>query len=153
MAKRLTHQERYAVEGIRERLKLLVERSHDATDLEEILGNAVQSLYYSLPGGRENYKGKKAKIGNINLIGNMVGREYLDSRGIAYINFSPSEELKEKLKYASKIIARIYLRDKKYVTEGESKYGIFSPAPEKLMEDTEKIMKMLGLKPKNTNKN
>ncbi|MAH03168.1 hypothetical protein CMI39_00055 [Candidatus Pacearchaeota archaeon] len=106
----------------------------DSCYFEDLLSEAMMSLYKSLPNGKENY-GSDKKIGWLYL------NRFNDSenRNVC-VEYCPSEKMIEEVNYLQSIIGTIVLEKKEFHREGNN------PLPRTLEEDTKKVMDMLGLK-------
>ena len=117
--------------GIEKGLKRLCRLSEDSFHFEKLFSRAVEYIYTTLPNGQINYSGKNSQIGHI-----WLGR-FNNNKGNVNIEFNPSIKFKEDnhINYIQTSIAHINLRE-----------GTYSMVGELLKEDTEKVMRILGLK-------
>jgi hypothetical protein len=130
------------IEMLHDRLELLITQAADSYDFEDILNNAVQSLYREQIEGQVNYGRKNPRVGKVWLC-----RSNNEQPGKANIEYSPAGEYKEKWKYTQKTIGSIDLRGRTFSVDwkiGEYNKN-YHQIPEVLMKDTEKVMECLGL--------
>lgn len=123
---------------MKEPMELIMEYNY----LEEILNNAVSSLYKSLPDGKENY-GKNSRIGEVH-----ISNSSCPEPGCSHILYWPSKHLTEfKDKGCSQRgLGKINLENKTYTLWKEDGFTKMLPSiPKRLIEDTEKVMGLLGL--------
>ncbi len=104
--------------------------------LEEMLNNAILTMYHKLGGGRDNY-GKR--LGRIE-----VRKLEFGKMGIMHF---PSEEIKKE-GCKEGIVAVINLEDKTYTPQWNGKMAEFKAIPYVVMNDTELVMETLGLQKK-----
>lgn len=151
LPKRIIHVEvdgrTYAnTEGLKEGLEGLAIKAADSCDFEDILSNAIQSLYRAQPEGQANYSEENPRIGKVWLcrFNNEKGE------GNADIEYTPSDYYEEKWRYIQSTIGTVSLRDRTYSTRWDREDKRFDEnywqTPEALMKDTETVMELLGLK-------
>jgi len=119
----------------------------DSYDFEDILNEAVRSLYEAQPNGQENYGEENPRFGSVWLCRANVGLYESDNtqgHGNASIEFTPSTQYKAKCKYIQIHIGNINLRERSYFLMVNRIYDS-DRIPEVLMRDTEKVMECLGL--------
>ena len=124
-------------------LKGLINEAERAHYLEDILNNAITSLYIAQPNGVVNYSKDTPAIGKVwfNVPHNLPSK--------MMIEYSPSDNYMKKWNYMKKTIGSIDLDDKFFrVVWDEGRLENYYQIPEVLMKDTEEVMKSLGLKKK-----
>ena len=131
---------------IQDGLKRLAILSEDSYDFEDILENAISSLYRMLPGGEINYGGEKPKIGTI-FLSRTNASVMVHRPGHTVIQWIPSPFYKERIGgYCHLTLAMINLREKVYSPNFHDNDENHSRIPDTLTNDTHEVMKALGLK-------
>jgi hypothetical protein len=130
-------------DGLNSALRYFAVQEADSHDLEDILNDSMQSHYKAQPNGETNYGGKTPKIGRVFLC-----RFNNRNTGKANIEYSPSKEVEDITGgYVGATIGVINLREKTWLGNWEE--GKFDEKyhqiPTVLMENTERVMKALGL--------
>ena len=135
-------------EGLNNGLEGLAVKAADSCDFEDILNNAMQSLYRVQSEDQYNYSEENPKIGKVWLC-----RFNNEQDGNANIEYTPSQHYGERWGYIQFTIGTVSLRDRTYSTRWDRKDKRFDEnywqIPEALMKDTETVMELLGLKYKN----
>jgi hypothetical protein len=129
-------------EGLNSGLKGLAIKAEDSYDFEDILNNAMQSLYQEQPEGKTNYSEESPLVGKVRLcrFNNNQGH------GNANVEYAPAGEYKKKWKYIQKTIGTINLRERTFSVDWNEEHNErYYQIPEILMKDTERVMECLGL--------
>lgn len=127
------------VSGINSCLSRLAGLSERSLYLGDFLNRALLSLYRSLPGGEENYGYGHAIHEDSPKIGIMAFDFEGEGNNSARLIYGPTGESRERYRYISKGIGRVWFRENNY------HMGTYD-LPIKLVEDTEKVMALLGLR-------
>ena len=131
------------MEGIQSGLSRLCKLAEDSNYLEDLFSKSIQHIYTTLLNGEINYSGENPKIGHV-----WLGR-FNNIKGNINIEYNPSGEYRIKWSYFQKTIGIINMRDNTFLVEWDNKYDEdYHQIPKSLMEDTEKVMGILGLKRK-----
>jgi len=143
------------VESLERILKELTVKLEDSCDFEDILNEAILSLYRVQPEGQENYGRGNSRIGWI-LLSRSNNRGGPGNTDIEYV---PSAAVSGVYNYLQKIIGSVNLRARTYSTiwhDAKAYGGTLLPQPhdipEVLVKDTEKVMECLGLTLENRGK-
>lgn len=136
-------------EGLNRGLSELAIKAEESCDFEDILNNAMQSLYQTQPEGQENYGGKEPIIGKVWL--SRFNNDH--GPGNTNIEYIPTGPSKERWNYLQKTIGTVNLRGRTYSVGWDGEYNESGhqinesdhQIPEVLMRDTERVMESLGL--------
>ena len=148
--------------GLSEKIQKCVDvyetQRHDAIDLEFILNNAIRSLYIlQQPEDNRGYTGENPAIGRISAY--RYFERSTENQGKLAIDYEPSDYYKGKFRYTKKNIGTIDLRKRTYSLQWES-HGVnyrrldedYWKIPTEVMQDTEKVVVLLGLEREQTKK-
>jgi len=135
-SKRYESVEGLCADHIQEHLAYLILMAKDACDLEDVLLNTIKSTYKSLPDGKRLYGGKHSLP---------IKLERDSEGGVVYVDYILSELEHDPVAIESGVIATINLRNMTYNTSCNW-LPIDMTNRQRLIEDTEKVMKYLGLR-------
>lgn len=128
--------ERLADSGLMSDLESLAADAEDADHLEKILLNTIKSIYKSLPDGKRLYSGEHSLP---------IKLERFSKEGFVYVECVVSELEPNPIAIEEGAIATIYFWDMTYSISCNW-LPIDMTNRQRLIEDTEKVMKYLGLR-------
>jgi hypothetical protein len=135
-SKRYESVEGLCADHIQEHLAYLILMAKDACDLEDVLLNTIKSTYKSLPDGKRLYGGEHSLP---------IKLERFSEKGFVYVECVVSELEPDPIAIEEGAIATIYLRNMTY-SMSCNWLPIDMTNRQRLIEDTEKVMKYLGLR-------